>query len=358
MQYHIVRLSFIFVLLIAGISLSGQDIAELEKDFRKDLKRAKQYPRNENRLAELAASYQAVTRFDRDAISRLRATGQPDIWYNIYRIQVNMDKRQSQVMTLPEHALRTMNITVEDYSKEIQENKNKAAAYFHAHAIKLLEQEEPEAARQAYQELVLLARLTDQYGDIDRLIRKAVLFGATKIEYELYNRTGRTLNERIVDQLSVAVYAYRDQRLKAVGSVPADESFPFLIQVYLTEVKVSPDRTKELSYVEERDIYREGEVVDTIRCHIDQYKQVKGAVLSGRIDIYDVNMKSVINTVPINAESMFLHSYATLKGNPDAAGEETRKMLSQKKVEFPSNEKIVMDAAEEFTKLAIKVLLP
>jgi hypothetical protein len=99
-------------------------------------------------------------------------------------------------------------------------------------------------------------------------------------------------------------------------------------------------------------------VVDTIRCTIDQFRQVKGAVISGRIDIYDVSAKMVINTVPISAESMFVHSYGTLKGDPDAAGDETRALLSQKKVDFPSNEAIVMDAVTEFTKQAVKVLLP
>jgi hypothetical protein len=185
-----------------------------------------------------------------------------------------------------------------------------------------------------------------------------VLFGATKIEYELYNKTGKVLNNKIVDQLSVAIYAYRETRLKKTGKTHSARSFPFIIRIYLTEVKVSPDRIKEMNYTEERDIYRDSVVIDTIRCNVDQYKQVKGAVLSGRIDIIDVSMNSVINTIPITAESMFVHSYATLKGNPDAAGEGTRMMLSQNKEEFPSNESILMDAVEQFTKMAIQVLLP
>jgi hypothetical protein len=351
-------ITLVFLLSLTGNQSFSQDIAELEKAFSKDLKRAKQYPKNETRLANLAVSYDAVQGFDEDAISRLRSTGQPDIWYNVYRILQKLDNRQSQVMKLPEASLKVMNFQMKEYGEDILESKNKAAAYFYAHANKLMDTEKPDAARQAYGELVNLAKISGSYKDMDVLLRKAVLYGATKIDYQLYNKTGKVLDERIVNQLSVAIYAYRDTRLKKTGEITVEEALPIELRVYLNEIKVSPDRVKELNYGEERDIFRDGQVVDTIRCDVNQYKQVKGAVLSGRIDIYDVKLKSVINTIPIMAESMFVHSYATLKGNPDAAGEETRKMLAQKKVEFPSNESIVMDAVEEFTKMAIQVILP
>ena len=358
MQYRIITFTAIILLMITGNPLRAQQIEELEKTFQKDLRKVKQYPRNEERIASLVVSYGTVTQFDEDAIARLRATGQPDIWFSVYRILVKMDDRQAQVLALPEAALLKMNVVRKDYSEEILESKHRAEAYFYAHASKLLEDKDPVKAREAYAELMKLARLSGTYKDMDKLLRKAVLYGATKIEYELYNQTGKALNEQIVKQISVAVFAYRDSRLNKAAVTKPENSFPFRIRIYLTELKVSPERVKEMSYAEERDIYRDDVVVDTIRCHVEQYTQVKGASLSGRIDIYDVNMGSVVNTVPVTAESMFMHSYATLKGNPDAAGEETRKMLVQKEVPFPSNESIVMDAVVEFTKMAIKVLLP
>lgn len=358
MHHRIVSFTAIMFILLWGSSLFAQDIAMLEDAFERDLKKAKQYPKNESRIDALAASYAAIALADQERIQQLRATGQPDIWYSVYKIMENMDWRQKQVMLLPEPARERMNFTYEDMADEILETRNKASAYFYAHARKLLEQKKPDAARMAYLDLVRLAGLTGEFKDMDALIRTAVLYGATDIQYELYNRTGWKLQSAIVEQLSVAVYAYRHERLEKAAADASAAPFPFIIKITLTELKVSPDRVKKANYVEERDIYRDGVVVDTIRCSIDQYRQVKGAVLSGKIEIFDVGMNSVINTVPVTAESMFIHTYATLKGNPDAAGEDTRMMLKQKEVKFPSNEAMVMDAVEEFTRQAIGILLP
>jgi len=358
MHYRIIPFGVIFFLLILGDNLFAQDTGQLHEDFAKSVKKVRQYPQNDKRIAELAFSYQAVTKADEEALGALKASGQPEIWYDVYRIQENMKWRQDQLLSLPEPIRNQISFNYVDMSDDILKAKNRAEAYFYAHAKMLLEQEKPEAARMAYHDLVRLAGLAKEYKDMDALIRRAVLYGATDIQYELYNRTGWDLQSEIIETLSVAVYAHRRERQEKPQADLQDLSFPFSIRVYLTELKVSPDRVKKSNYAEERDIFRNGVVIDTIRCNVDQFKQVKGAVLTGRIDIYDETLKTVINTIPLTAESMFIHSYATLKGNPDAAGAETRLLLAQKEVKFPSNEAIVMDAVEEFMKQAIQVLLP
>ncbi len=357
MHYRNLALTTILFVFLAGNAALSQSLSELDAAYNKDFKKLKQYPQSAKRISALQESYEAISQGEQQMISSLRATGQPDIWYDIYRLYNKMDLRQKELQTLPGSTLKVLAVPFQDYSESILESKNRAETYFYAHAKKLLGDGGQEAAGLAYDDLVLLAGLSRSHDDLDVLLRKAVLDGATKLEYEFYNRTGKTLNEKIVDQISVAVMAYRAARKDADATTENLRQRPFIIKIYLTDLKVSPDRVKKANYVEERDVYSGDVVVDTIRCSIDEYKQVKGAVLDGRIDIYDVNMKNVINTVPIHAESMFVYSYATLKGNPDAAGKDTRVLLARKEVEFPSNEAIVMDAAAEFTKEAVKVLL-
>ena len=358
MGNRIIALSVLLFILFSGLPVRSQQYAQLDEAFRKDLKKVKQYPRSPGRIAQLEASYEAVTRADSVAMASLRATGEPDIWYNMYRILLKIDKRQKELMALPEPTLRQMNYTYKDMGNEILENKNKASAYFYAHANKMLGEDKPEAARMAYHDLVLLASLSDGYKDLDILIRKAVLEGATDIHYELYNHTGRRLNTKIVNELSSAVYTYRQERLKKGSDQPAGRPMPFIIRIYLTDLLVGNDALKKSNYTEERTVFKNNVAVDTIRCNIDQYKQEKGVLLKGRVDIYDETMKSVINTIPIKAQKVFVHSYATLKGNPDAAGDQTRALLTRQKIKFPSDGSMVMDATKEFTNQVEKVLLP
>ena len=51
--------------------------------------------------------------------------------------------------------------------------------------------EKPEDARQAYVELMKVAGLNGSYKSLDKLIRKAILKGATNVEFEMHNRTAQ-----------------------------------------------------------------------------------------------------------------------------------------------------------------------
>jgi hypothetical protein len=358
MHYRYLSFTLIFFLLLGYHAVLAQDLQEMETSYRKDLKKVRQYPGNEERVARLVATYTALNEADAAAVAGLKASGQPDIWYDIYRFLEKTNARQEEIRTLPEKTLLQMNVAFKNLENDLKEAKNRAEKYFYAHASKLLSEEKQAPALSAYQELMLLARLDSKYKDADVLIRKAVMLGATDIQYELFNRTDQPLNTKIVDELSTAVMAYREARFEKMAGEKPGEPFPFVIKIYIAELKVSPEKIKRQDYGEERDIYENGVVVDTIRCTVDQFQQLKGSAISGRIDIYDVSAGMVVNTIPISAETMFVHSYGMLTGDPDAAGEETRILISKKKVEFPSNEAIVMDAVTEFTKEAVKVLIP
>jgi len=64
-----------------------------------------------------------------------------------------------------------------------------------------------------------------------------------------------------------------------------------------------------------------------------------------------------VNRVPVRVESIFSNAYASLQGNPDAAGDETRELLKSKKTDFPSADQMIMDATEEFSRKVREVIL-
>lgn len=250
-----------------------------------------------------------------------------------------------------------MGIDKIDYQKELNESKYKATAYYYAHAEKLLLESKPESARQAYDELVRVAAMNGSYRELDKLIRKAILGGATNVLTEMYNKTGKVISNSMLDQLSIIVWDLKKARYGQAKPATVDNSWPFTFRVILNEMEIGPDQAKDLQYQEERDIYQGETVIDTIRCLISETRQLKKAFLSGRLEYYDPRLRQVINSVPIKVETVFANDYATLQGDPNAAGEDTRKLLNSKKAAYPSDEQMILTATEEFVKKAKEIIL-
>jgi hypothetical protein len=120
---------------------------------------------------------------------------------------------------------------------------------------------------------------------------------------------------------------------------------------------IGTDQVKEVQYQEERDVLQDHVVVDTMKCLVNETRQLKKAMLAGNIEYIDKQNGRIVNRIPLKVETVFRNSYASLQGNPDAAGDETRKLLTSTKAVYPSAEQMVMDATEEFSKKAAEIIL-
>ena len=348
-----------FVLLSSLMGMNGfsQTSVNYDDNISRIVGKIKQYPKRTKDLDELKENYLQANQADRDRIQALRATGQPDIWYDIFEVYVKLDNRQKLVTSIPEKSFLLMGIEKIDYLNDLNESKFKATAYYYAHAMKLLEESKPESARKAYDELVRVASMNGSYRDIDKLIRKAILGGATNVLSEMHNRTGKVISNSMLDQLSIIIWDLKKARYGQAKPTTVDNSWAFTLRVILDDMEIGPDQVKNLEYQEERDIYQGETVVDTIRCLISETRQLKKALLSGSLEYYDPRLGQVINSVPIKVETFFSNEYATLQGNPGAAGEDTRKLLDSKKAAYPSDEQMILTATEEFVKKAKEILL-
>jgi len=347
------------VLLFSMVIVQGfsQTSATYDENISHIVSKIRQYPKRTKDLDKLKENYLQANKVDLDSIQALRATGQPGIWYDIYEVYLKMDNRQKLVLTIPEKSFLMMGIDKIDYQKDLSESKYKATAYYYAHAVKLLEEKNPESARMAYNELVRVAMMNGSYRDIDKLIRKAILGGATNVLSEMHNRTGKVISNSMLEQLSIIIWDLKKARYGQAKPDTVNNSWPFTFRVVLDNLEIGPDQEKKLEYQEERDIYQGETVVDTIRCLISETRQLKKALLSGSLEYYDPRLRQVINSVPIKVETVFSNEYATLQGDPNAAGEDTRKLLESKKAAYPSDEQMILTATEEFVKKAKEIIL-
>lgn len=352
-----VLLLFVIVSCIAGLQGFGQTTVPFDENINRIVQKTRQYPGRTRDLDELKENYLKANQADRDRIQALLATGQPDIWYDIYKVYEKLDNRQQLVLTIPEKSFLLLGTEKIDYQHDLNESKYKATAYLYAHAVKLLQVSKPEPARQAYEELLKVAGINSSYRDIDKLIRKAILGGASNVLSEMHNRTGKLISTSMVEQLSIIIWDLKKARYGQVKPAVVDNSWPFTLRVILDEIEIGPDQVKNLEYQEERDMYQGETVVDTIRCLVSESRQLKKALLIGSLEYYDPRIGQVINIVPIKVETIFSNAYATLQGNPGAAGDDTRKLLESKKVAYPSDEQMILTATEEFVKKAKNILL-
>jgi hypothetical protein len=342
---------------ITGFAASGQNVTQCDEDISRIVSKLQQYPGRTNSLDDLKTCFDLANQADQERIRTLLSTGQPDIWFDIYQAYLKMDNRQKMIMKLPEKTINQAGIVFTDYKKSLSESKYKAATYLHAHGEKLLQSEKPGDARQAYIELLQVASLDNSYKNLDKLIRKAILKGATNVEFEMHNRTHKTISPAMTDQLSIIIWEFKKAKYGQVKPTVTDKSFSFTLRVILDNLEIGPDQVRDLQYQEERDVYQGDQVVDTISCLIDESRQLKKAQLIGSLEYYDNQTGQVVNRIPIKVESVFTNAYATLQGNPAAAGEATVELLRAKKAAYPSDEQMILDATQEFSRKAGEIIL-
>jgi hypothetical protein len=335
----------------------GQTAPNYDENISRIVKKIHQYPNRTKDLDALKENYDLATKADLDKIKVLRSSGQPDIWYEVYLTYARLDNRQKAVKTIPDKSFRLLGIETKDYRNDLDETRNKATAYLFAHASKLLQEPKPESAVVAYNELLKVAELNGKYPDLDKMFRKAVLIGATDVKFEMDNQTGKMISSAMVDRLSVITQEFKKARYSRVSVPAVDQSFAFMIRVVLDDMQIGPDQIKDLSYEEERDRYQGETVIDTIRCQIKETRQLKKAQLSGRLEYFDPRLNQVINSVPVKVEAIFSNAYATLQGDPAAAGDETKKLLNSKKAAYPTDEQMILKATEEFSDKAREIIL-
>lgn len=351
-------LAIIIIGCVIGIHPGfSQDTGTYDKEISKLAAKIRQYPGRTKNLVKLKEIYYEALAIDQAKISSLLQTGQPDIWYKIYKAYAKIDSRQKIIKGLPERARQQLSIEFVDYQTNIAEARYKAIAYFYAHGEKLLQSDKQEDAKLAYLDFLHVADLNPSYKELDKEIRRSILKAATHVEFEMHNRTRKVVSSAMIGQLSSIIWEFKKVKYGQQKPEREDLSFTFILRVILDEIEISPDQVKQLQYQEERDVFRDDQVIDTLKCLVEETRQLKKAQITGSLEYVDKQTGQVVNRVPIRVETIFANAYASLQGDVNAAGDETRELLQSKRAPYPSNEQMILDATEEFSKKAKEVIL-
>ncbi len=341
---------------------------EYDKAIVKAAKILQKKPTKANEIKTLKKAYAIANSKNMETIRMLKLSGQPDIYDKIVNKYRQLMNRQEVVERLPDEVLVRIGFEPIDYAQEITISKEKAAKYFYAHALKLLTDGDKHDARQAYDELLKVKNYFPAYEDVDNKLNEAYYKGVNHIIFMIVNESHTVLPKDFESEL-------RKVSLKQINKhwlnfdTYADEEINYDFSIYFTikNIVVSPELVKEVSYKESKEIEdgfeylldkngnvkkdEEGNDIKipkfiTITAYITETRLTKSSAVSGSLDFYDERSGQLIKTMPIASEFIFDYRFAIANGELDALKKETRRLLKNKPVPFPTNLQIIFDTNE------------
>lgn len=362
------------ILILSGCASSKKLLQRGDYDavIDKSVKNLIKDPNSSEDADLLDKAYNLANERDMERVRYLKLEGNPDTWDEIMSRYSSLKNRQTNVRkVLPLHiGGRTVNYDYVDYDAEIVEAKRNAAEYFYAHGVKLMENNDKESYRQAYNELARAKEYSGgSYLDLDAMMNEARYRGMSRVLVSIDNRTIINLPQEFADGL-IAVNA---NELNSewveyyTRNYDQDISYDYFVNIVLQAINVSPDLTKDADYIEKKTIEdgfdyvldaRGNVMKDTagndikivkykeIQCTVIETLQQKDCNITGEVEFVAVNPQSLLKRQPIAAATHFEHVSARAVGDIDALTPEKKSLVGIEPLPFPNDIQMIVDCTE------------
>lgn len=250
-----------------------------------------------NTISLIAAAYHEANQADHERIQALKATGQPEVWPEIFERYSSMKGRNDALACFPKEIKKSINYTKLNLDDELQAAQNKAEAYLTAKINQDLNASNPD------------------FDQADRMIR----------QLEGINRENSHLN---------------DLKLKSLAKRHGDISRLMHIEIFKRQV--GPNRDETASFKETK---------DGLTATVTDHKLSKTATIKGKVNFIDPRSKRMLLSMPYEVSSNFEYNYSTVEGAREACSAQTLERLQQKAVPFPTDESLLNDAKQKLVDL-------
>lgn len=285
------------------------------------------------RINLVAAAYHNANQADHERIQALKATGQPDVWPEIYQRYCSMKGRNDALKCFSTSVKNSINYRKLDLDDDLMAARNKAEAFLVAKASQLLGTGSKADAMEAETYIYQLENTNNENANLLNLKKKQMFCLADKVTMSLYD------NPDLSDDAVDAIFDFAD------GEVPykvePNRRQSAMVFVIIDEVTLSPIRLDEVTFKEEK----EGKAAT-----VTDYTQFKSATLKGRLIYHDAEGRK-LGKVPFEAKSTFKHDYTIVSGDQAACSEETLRRLGGRSVPIPTDESLLLDAAKKLNDL-------
>ena len=328
----------IFTLLISAcICSNAQDTKELDHTIDKLIPKAKKNKLNENQLNILAISYHEANEIDHKKIMKLKESGQPEIWIEIYHRLNSIDNRQNKIKVLPNIVKTAINFKQLNLENEINNSREKAELFIYAKTNFLLKNINEENLKEAHWLVNQLRQINPKSNNIDELMIKLAVMPHENIIFNV--ATSKELH--LPDNFAQLVLDFNTNNIYGVPfDIVPDNSrnYDLMINITIDEKLFSPKLTEIVTHEEKK---------DDLVAKISDYTITKSAHILGKIEIIDVKNKQVLINTPIDVASYHKQNHTEIEGNAAACSEETLELLKQQVVDFPSDNTLLKGTARE-----------
>ena len=297
---------------------------------------------NASRINMVAVSYHKANQADHERILALKASGQPDVWPEIYQRYCSRKGRNDALKCFPTKMKNGMNYVKLDFDEDMTVARNHAEAFLVAKANQLLNTGTPADALEADKYIEQLWHTNKDNSSLPELQKNSLLRQAERVLVSVDNDDERPLLRDFVD-----VVLHFDAGEVPANVVPATRRIRLRsddaeVRAVINDIQVTPDRLDEVTFKETYD----GKTVE-----VTDHSQNKTVTVSGVLKYYDASGYRSLVSIPFEVKSTFKNDYTTIKGDREACSAETLSRLKSHPVPVPTDESMLIDAAKRLNDL-------
>ena len=290
----------------------------------------------------VAASYHKANQADHERIQALKATGEPDVWPEIYQRYLSMKGRNEALACFPARVKADMNYVPLDLEEDLTTARNHAEAFLVAKANQLLDSGSSADFAEAERYIDQLWHTNRENASLTLLHRRCFIRMADRVFVTVANESDRPLERDFVD----VVLGFDTGEVPG-NVVPTTRSQHLSLEemevrVVVSDIQVSPARLDEVTFKE-----TQGDKTVMVTDHT----QNKTVTVAGTIQFCIRAGHYVASSIPFTVTSTFKNDYTTIQGDREACSAETLGRLNSTPVPVPTNESMLIDAAKKLNDL-------
>lgn len=376
----IVPLFLVFFLVISCNSSKRAQRQMLSGNFEQaidiaisNLQRNKTNRRAQDQMLLLEEAFSKMQLRDKRRIKFLEKERLPVNTVEIYRTYERLDRTQERIRPLlplyHSGQNRNMNFQLNDYSTQIIEARDNVAEYFYQEALELLSYGDKLSARKAHDDLIELESIRPNYKNTRELISEAFFAGTDFVLVHLTNSTNFVIPQPVQELLlDFNTFGLDDKWTQYHSEEEPNLDYDYGIRIDFMNFLFSPDMLRE------REVQLEDEVVDgwryakdargnfildekgnkvrediyvTVGGTLFETIQQKSVAVEARVIYRDFKLNQNINTFPLASEFIFKNVFGSFQGDARVLTDEQKRLIKNRGVVFPSNERMLIDASEE-----------
>lgn len=364
------------LIIMAGLNGCISSSKLLQQDrydaaIERAVKNIRKNPANTEEILVLEKAFAIATERSIERINYLNLENNPRNLEELIALYSQMKTRQSLIRTvLPLQLLdRTINYPYVNYDEEIVAARNAAAGYYYENALRLMEQNNKDAYRQAYDEFIKVKTYSNSFREVDRMIQQAKYNGISRVLVMVKNHTPVTFQHDFEERMLTIEPEALDSEWVQYHFLDLDEStqFDYYVVVNFRNIDISADISNDKDRIIKKKVPDGFEYVldnkgnvkkDTLgndlkvpkykelTCVVIETLQQKHCRLDGDLEFIALKPNRFLKKEPVGVANTFEHKSGRAIGDLEALDDQTRKLTEMKPVPFPNDYEMILSSAE------------